>query len=212
MALLMAETSDHQVPRERVCGVLPGHQEGLERLWDHVVQATGIDPDTAVLTRLSLDTGTDGLVEVMDLGFHAKKSGSRQQYLISYRRDIPGCGWVDGLSYPADLPGIGPAPHQNPRDVLAGIGRIPPAAIGLSGDHLRVTGSPSRWLSGTGDPQPAGGGYLWTNRSLLPLQASREIGAPAGHAVSLTFSDIECTMLREGMVRCSSVRSARVFL
>jgi hypothetical protein len=205
---LVAETSEHQIPREHICMASQHHQKNFDRLWDSIIRKTGIDESTAALTRISLEINPDDSVEKMDLQFTAKKNGVEGYYAVWYRQDSPECGWVDGLTYPGVFPDFEPVNIMSPRNIFSEIREIPLSAMDLSGKKVRILGDCTQKLQALDpDTSPAVTDYFWTQRTLVPAQ-------PGSRTVAhfcLDYSQMNCTVLREGLTSCRNERLVRVF-
>lgn len=211
IAGLITETSEHVIPREHICAVSPFHHENFDGMWDNIVRRTGIDTRTAALTRITLDINPDDSVEQMDLQFIAEKNGAEGFYSVWYRRDSPECGWIDGLIYPGIFPEGAPANTLNPRSIFGEIRGIPLSTMNLSGKKIRILGDCTRSQQEyVPDPALDRVLYLWKNRSLVPLLRVPP-GFEEGALFSLDFSQMNCTLLREGLINCHDERSVRVF-
>lgn len=207
---LVAETPEHMIPREHICVASPRHHENFNSIWDSIVLKTGIDEHTAALTRISLDVDPDDSVEKMELHFIAEKKGVAGLYSIWYRRDSPACGWIDGLAYPKIFPEIEPANSQDPRKILEEIREIPLSAMDLSGKKVRVLGECTQSPQDDNpDSAPLMTGFLWTNRSLVP-QISAQYDPQSEPHFGLDFAQMNCTILRGGMMTCQQEHSTRV--
>jgi hypothetical protein len=208
---LVAETPGHLIPREHVCVAPALHSQNFTTIWDTVVRKTGIEEETASLTRITLDIDPDDSVETMDLRFIAKKDGVEGYYSVWYRRNSSGCGWIDGLIYPGIFPDLEPENTLNPRSILEEIQEIPSSSMDLSQKKVRILGDCTQNQQDfTRDAARVRKNYIWTNRSLvhlLPAQPDYQAGSLFG----LDYSQITCTPRREGLINCPSERWARVF-
>jgi hypothetical protein len=208
---LVAETSGHLIPREYICPKTLQHPENSENVWDIIIRKTGIDEKTASLTRISLDIDPDNSMEKVELQFIAKKKGVEGFYSVWYRRDSRACGWIDGLTYPGIFPDTIPGTIRNPGSVLEEIEEIPLSGMEFSGKSVSIqsdcTESP---VVTNPDPEPGMTYYLWINQSLVPREPVR-FDSHIYPYFCLDYSQMNCTLLKEGLTSCRNERSVRVF-
>jgi hypothetical protein len=208
---LVADTSDHMVPREHICLKTQQHPENSEKVWDIIVRKTGIDEKTASLSRISFDIDPDNSVEKMELQFIAEEKGAEGFYSIWYRRDSPGCGWIDGFTYPGIISDMEPGNIRNPGSVLEVIEEIPLSAMNFSGKTVSIRGDCTRNQQVTAPHSlPGGTDYLWLNQTLVP-RALTPSDPGIDPLFCLEYSQKNCTTRKEGITSCQNERSARVF-
>lgn len=112
---------------------------------------------------------------------------------------------MDGLAYPGILPDFEPVHVVNPGNVFR---EIPVSGMNLSGRRIQIRGDCTQPMSATTrDAVRYEADYLWTNRSLVPAGT----GSYGNAHFCLDYSQLNCTILREGMTSCRKEHAARIF-
>jgi len=148
-AELSGYSPDLVLPRESVCILPDGGAGWLSGYPDALLARAGSDPGAVRLVMFRAGIGPDGIPSSIDLGVSGTRNGSGRFYQLAYRTTRDTCGWLDGLSYPAEP---GKVPDPLPVDAaraLSAIGSVRFDMLGLSGRPLFLETAP---LSQTGTP------------------------------------------------------------
>jgi len=210
---IISSTSDNSIAREKICSLPELHDGGFDGFWNQVVEKTGIDPDSAKFSCISMDIDPDTSIDRIDLRFTAVKDGHERRYFIWYRRDSQGCGWIDGLTYPGDEMAVQPQKPIHPKIIFGELGGIRFSSMGFTGKLTSIVSAYSRSPAEPGFFTPGPGDfdneYILINGSLIQL-ASPNSDNLAFPPHDIIIYQRNCNTLPEGIVSCEKDRSARI--
>lgn len=210
IALLFAEISGSILPREQICPVPPLHQGGVGNVWDRIVQETGIDAETATLTRAAVEIRPDDSISTVKIEFNAISGGQERKYLVWYLEDHLSCGWIDGLTYPEQLPGDQRPLHPDPRRLVEEVGKIRLADLNLSGHNVRIWSDTSSEPADSGPVARALGEFNPVSGDATDLRKLIGDDNETSPLFLIHYDRLDCTKTREGIIHCDDDRAAQV--